>query len=77
LIVFDPDKDKVKLGNFEIEWVRVSHSIPDAVAIVVKTPVGRVIYTGDFHLISRRLMEERPISRNYRNLERRRRCSII
>ncbi len=49
LNVIDPDKDKIKLGAFEIEWFRVAHSIPDAVGIVLKTPTtGRVIYTGDF-----------------------------
>lgn len=44
----DPEKDKIKLGKFEIEWIRVTHSIPDAVAVVVSTPIGKVIFTGDF-----------------------------
>ncbi len=44
----DPEKDKINLGNFEVEWVRVTHSIPDAVAVVVKTPLGKVVQTGDF-----------------------------
>ena len=48
LNVIDPDKDKLKLGVFEIEWFRVAHSIPDAVGIVLNTPAGRVVYTGDF-----------------------------
>ncbi len=48
LNVIDPDKDKLKLGAFEIEWVRVAHSIPDAVGVVINTPAGRVFYTGDF-----------------------------
>ncbi len=48
LNVIDPDKDKIKLGVFEIEWFRVTHSIPDAVGIILNTPVGRVVYTGDF-----------------------------
>ncbi len=50
LRVIDPDKDKLKLGVFEIEWFRVTHSIPDAVGISLKTPIGRVIYTGDFKI---------------------------
>jgi ribonuclease J len=50
LKVIDPDKDTLKLGAFEIEWFRVTHSIPDAVGISIKTPVGRVIYTGDFKI---------------------------
>lgn len=48
LNVIDPDKDKIKLGVFEIEWFRVTHSIPDAVGIVLNTPAGRIVYTGDF-----------------------------
>jgi len=48
LKVIDPDKDKLKLGAFDIEWFRVTHSIPDAVGIILNTPVGRIIYTGDF-----------------------------
>lgn len=48
LNVIDPDKDKLKLGVFEIEWFRVTHSIPDAVGIVLNTPAGRIVYTGDF-----------------------------
>lgn len=39
---------KVKLGAFEVEFIRVSHSIPDAVGMCINTPVGRVIHTGDF-----------------------------
>jgi len=50
LKVIDPDKDKLKLGVFEIEWFRVTHSIPDAVGISISTPLGRVVYTGDFKI---------------------------
>jgi len=39
---------KVKLGSFEVEFIRVSHSIPDAVGLCINTPMGRVIHTGDF-----------------------------
>lgn len=50
LNVISPDTDKLKLGVFEIEAFRVTHSIPDAVGYSIKTPVGRVVYTGDFKL---------------------------
>jgi ribonuclease J len=40
--------DKIKLGIFEIEFFHVNHSIPDAVGMVLKTPVGNIMYTGDF-----------------------------
>ena len=38
----------VKLGGLTAEFIRVNHSIPDAVAIAVRTPLGTVIHTGDF-----------------------------
>lgn len=48
LHVIDPDKDKLQLGKFEVEWFRVTHSIPDAVGISISTSAGRTIVTGDF-----------------------------
>ncbi|MBW6432018.1 ribonuclease J [Patescibacteria group bacterium] len=50
LHVIDPEKDKLKLGKFDIEWFRVTHSIPDAVGVSISTPLGRTLYTGDFKL---------------------------
>ena len=40
----------MKLGCFEAEFIHVNHSIADACAIAVRTPVGVVIHTGDFKL---------------------------
>lgn len=40
--------EKIQAGAFEVEAFRVTHSIPDAVGYSLLTPVGRVIYTGDF-----------------------------
>lgn len=40
----------VKTGNLSCEFIRVSHSIPDACAIAVKSPVGTVLFTGDFKM---------------------------
>ena len=42
--------DTVKLGCIEAEFIHVNHSIADACAIAVRTPVGVVIHTGDFKL---------------------------
>ena len=39
--------DIVKAGCFEVEFIHVNHSIADAVAFAVKTPVGRVGFSGD------------------------------
>ena len=42
--------DKFRLGCFEVEMIHVNHSIADAVAFAIKTPVGTVIMTGDFKI---------------------------
>ena len=42
--------DKFHLGCFEIEFIHVNHSIADAVALAIKTPIGTVIQTGDFKI---------------------------
>lgn len=42
--------DRVQLGPFRVEPVAVCHSIPDAVALAIETPLGRVVYTSDFKL---------------------------
>ena len=42
--------DVVKAGCFTVEFIHVNHSIPDAVAFAIRTPVGTVIFTGDFKI---------------------------
>ena len=41
-------KQPFKLGVFDIEFVRVSHSLVDCVALAITTPVGVIVHTGDF-----------------------------
>lgn len=62
----DPEKhETVKLGDsFEVELVRVCHSIPDASAVVIRTPVGNILDTGDWRF------EENPIDGIKFDLER-------
>ena len=43
-------RDRITLGCFDIEFIKVSHSIAGAMAIAVRTPVGTLIHTGDFKL---------------------------
>ena len=42
------ETDKIDLGCFKIEFFHVNHNIPDGVGIVIDTPVGRLVHTGDF-----------------------------
>ena len=42
--------DVVKAGCFSVEFIHVNHSIADAVAFAVHTPIGTVIFTGDFKI---------------------------
>ena len=39
-----------KVGDFELEFIAVNHSIPDALAVAIKTPAGVVLHTGDFKM---------------------------
>ena len=40
--------EKIKAGPFEIEFVHMTHSIPDAAAVALKTELGTVLFTGDY-----------------------------
>ena len=42
--------DTFRLGCFTVEFINVNHSIADAVALAIKTPLGTVIHTGDFKI---------------------------
>ncbi|TCP42975.1 ribonuclease J [Rhodovulum marinum] len=48
--VVEPWPNKVKAGPFEVAFLPVSHSIPESSAMVIDTPAGRVVHTGDFKL---------------------------
>lgn len=57
--------ERVQLGDsFSIELVRVNHSIPDATAVVIRTPLGVLIDTGDWRF------EEEPVDGKKFDLER-------
>jgi ribonuclease J len=43
-------REQVQIGPFKVGFIHVSHSIADAVALSIKTPVGTIVHTGDFKL---------------------------
>jgi ribonuclease J len=51
--------ERLKVGEFFVELVRITHSIPGSTCVVIDTPVGRVINTGDFRLDPNPLDHER------------------
>src|SRR6478672_5240655 len=46
----DPEGPPIDLGPFRLEFVRMAHSVPDAVGIAIETAAGRVFHTGDWKL---------------------------
>ncbi|CAN5762308.1 ribonuclease J [soil metagenome] len=52
-----------KIGPFNCRFLAVSHSIPDAIAPVIDTPDGRILYTGDFKI------DESPIDGRHTDIE--------
>lgn len=65
-ISVDPEThERVQIGDsFNIEFVRMDHSIPDCAAIVIRTPLGVVIHTGDWRF------EEEPVDGKKLDIER-------
>jgi ribonuclease J len=45
-----PEDGQIETGPFKVEFIRVAHSIPDAVAVVLETDAGRILHTGDYKL---------------------------
>jgi ribonuclease J len=50
LVEAEPGEEPLEIGPFRLELVRVAHSIPDSVALVIETGAGRVVHTGDWKL---------------------------
>ncbi len=64
--IVDPEAhERVQLGdNFSVEFVRVNHSIPDAAAVVIRTPIGVIVASGDWRI------EEKPVDGKKFDFER-------
>ncbi|MFA6537271.1 MAG: ribonuclease J [Patescibacteria group bacterium] len=61
--VVDPDTDKIQLGQFEVEFFRVNHNIPDSFGVVIHTPIGTIVHTGDFK-VDLSPINDKPIDLN-------------
>ena len=46
----DPDHGPVQIGPFRADFVRMAHSVPDCVAIMLESAAGRILHTGDYKL---------------------------
>jgi ribonuclease J len=55
---------RVEIGPLVVEFIRVTHSIPDSVAVAIHTPVGTVVHTGDFKV------DHTPLDGRYFDLHR-------
>lgn len=54
--------ERLVTGPFDLEFIAVNHSIPDAMAVAIRTPAGTVIHTGDFK------MDQMPLDRRITDL---------
>ena len=43
-------RERVTIGPFTVEFIRVTHSMPDCVGLAIRTPVGLIVHTGDFKI---------------------------
>ena len=57
-------RDVVTIGPFTVEFIRVTHSMPDCVALAITTPVGLIVHTGDFKI------DQTPIDGEHFDLHR-------
>ena len=63
LVTIEP-RQILKFGKFKVEFIRVTHSIADSMAIAITTPAGTVLHTGDFKV------DYTPIDGGYIDLQR-------
>jgi ribonuclease J len=57
-------RDTIAVGPFSIEFIRVTHSMPDCVALAITTPAGTIVHTGDFKI------DQTPIDGQHFDLHR-------
>ncbi|MGH7156993.1 MAG: ribonuclease J, partial [Candidatus Saccharimonadales bacterium] len=68
VVMNETTHERLKLGEFFIELIRVTHSIPGSTSIVVDTPAGRIIDTGDFRFDPNPLDHEKTDMERFKEL---------
>ncbi|MGH7142089.1 MAG: ribonuclease J [Candidatus Saccharimonadales bacterium] len=68
VVLNEETHERLKIGQFFVELVRVTHSIPGNTSIVLDTPIGRIINTGDFRLDPNPLDHERSDMDRFKQL---------
>lgn len=68
VIMNETTHERLKIGQFFVELVRVTHSIPGSTSVIVDTPVGRIINTGDFRFDPNPLNHERTDTERFNQL---------
>jgi ribonuclease J len=59
VVMNEETHEKLKIGTFFVELVRITHSIPGSTCVIVDTPVGKIVCTGDYRLDPNPLDHER------------------
>lgn len=57
-LVVVPPGEVVEVGSFSVEFFTVAHSIPDACGLIIRTPLGPIVHTGDFKLDHTPVMDQ-------------------
>ncbi len=68
VIMNEDNHERLKVGEFYVELIRVTHSIPGSTSVVIDTPVGRIINTGDFRFDPNPLDHERTDMDRFKQL---------
>src|SRR5438105_2722595 len=68
VIMNEDTHERLKLGEFYVELIRVTHSIPGSTSIVIDTPAGRIINTGDFRFDPNPLDHEKTDMERFKEL---------
>ena len=59
VVMNEDTHERIKIGSFFVEFIRVTHSIPGSTAVVIDTPVGKIFVSGDFRFDPQPLDHER------------------